>query len=116
MTKFFKLRMFGNDVDVVWTPGATDRFGSPDSAISNEETTERDPEAPVPPTSDSLDIIGSLDHLRLGPPGGGNKRRCVPQSALANIVGTPDPVHVLPPSGSEGRPSSTSSEITHILA
>jgi hypothetical protein len=92
MTKFFKLRMFGNDVDVVWTPGAADRFGSPDSAISNEETTERAPEAPVPPTGDSLDIIGSLDHLRLGPPGCGDGRQCAPQSSFAKIVGMLDPI------------------------
>lgn len=67
--------MVGNDAEDVRTPGTTIRFGSLDFVASSEETMDRALEALVPLASDSFDVIKSLDHLRLGPPRGGDRRR-----------------------------------------
>jgi hypothetical protein len=72
--KFFKLQMAGNDVGDVRTLGMTIHFGSLDFVTSSEETMDRALEALVPLASDSFDVIKSLDHLRLGPPRGGDRR------------------------------------------
>lgn len=80
----------------------------------------RTPEAPVPPTSDLLDITGGLDNLRLGSPRGGDGRRHVLQPAFAEIVGMLDPIrdsfHNLLLSGSACRLSSPSSGTDHSIA
>jgi hypothetical protein len=108
------------DVYVVWTPGASVRFGSPDCTISNEETMDKASKATVPSTIGSLDIIESLDHLQFGPTGGGNGQWCVPQSTFTKIMGMLDPArdsfHGLPLSGLEDMPDSPSNGISQILA
>jgi hypothetical protein len=65
--RFSKLRMAGNDVGVAWAPGVTKRFGNSDNTLGNEETTNRALEALTPLMGESLDIVGSLNHLCLDP-------------------------------------------------
>jgi hypothetical protein len=71
-TKFFKLRMAGNDVDAVTTPGTTICFRSLDFAVGCKETMDKALEALVYMASNSLNIIESLGFLRLGPLRGGD--------------------------------------------
>jgi hypothetical protein len=45
----------------------TKRFGNSDNTLGNEETTNRALEALTPLMGESLDIVGSLNHLCLDP-------------------------------------------------
>jgi hypothetical protein len=78
--------MTGNNVGVAQAPRATIRFGNPDNVLDNEEATNRASEAPTLPKGDSLDIVGSFDHLHLDPLGGGNVRPCSLFSIFTKVV------------------------------
>lgn len=84
--------MTGNNVGVAQAPRATIRFGNPDNVLDNEEATNRASEAPTLPKGDSLDIVGSFDHLHLDTLGGGNIRQRSPQYILSKAVGALGPV------------------------
>jgi hypothetical protein len=56
--------MAGSDVDTTLAPRATERSRNSDDAIGNEEN-KWGPGSPDPLTGESLDLVGSLDHLRL---------------------------------------------------
>jgi hypothetical protein len=72
-TKFSKLRMARNNVGVVRAPRAIVRFGNFDDVLGNKETTNKALKALA---GESLDIVGSLNHLRLDPLGGRNVHPC----------------------------------------
>jgi hypothetical protein len=117
-TKHSKLWMAGNNVGVARAPGATVHFRNPDDALGNEETASRASKAPTPLTGESLDIVGSLDHLHLDPLGGGNMWSCTPQPIFHRTVEASGPVQGplfgLPLTISRGRPSSPLTGTTRV--
>jgi hypothetical protein len=84
--------MAGNDVDMVRTPGTTISFGNLDFIVGSKETMGRASEALVPRMSKSLDVIEGFGYLWLGPSGGGDQQRRVPQPAFAEVVGMLGPI------------------------
>lgn len=84
--------MAENIVGVAWAIGATVRFKNPDDAHGNEEGANRAPKALSSLTGDSLDIVGSFDHLHLDTLGGGNMRQRSPQYILSKAVGALGPI------------------------
>lgn len=91
-TKFPKLWMAGNNVGMARAPGAIVHLGNPNDALVNEETGSRAPKAPTPLTGESLDIIGSLDHLHLDPLRSGNVWSCMPQPIFHRTMEASGPV------------------------
>lgn len=114
--KFPKLWMAGNNVGVAQAPGATIHFRNPNDALGNEDTASRAPKAPTPLMGESLDIIGSLNHLHLDPLGGGNVWSCTPQHIFHRIVEALGPIQGplfdLPLTRSRGGPGSPSTGTT----
>jgi hypothetical protein len=60
--------MANNDSDVVWAPRTSIRFWSLDFIMDDRGTMIRAMEAPVPLTSDLLDITGNISSLPLSFP------------------------------------------------
>lgn len=112
--------MAGNNIGMAQAPRAIVRFGNPDHALGNEEAMKRALKALTPLTDDSLDIVGSFDHLHLDPLGGGNVRPCSPQSiftkAMEALVPVQGPLFGFPSSRSRGGPGSPSNGTTHASA
>jgi hypothetical protein len=112
--------MAENNVDMAQAPITAIYVGNTGDAHGNEKAMNTAPKAPTPLMGDSLDIIGSFDHLHPDPLAGGNMWQCSPPIHFSKAEGSLGPIQGpsfgLPPSRSGGRPGSPSSESTHASA
>jgi hypothetical protein len=76
--------MARSDVGTAQAPEAAECSRNSDNVPSNEETTNRAPEAPTPLTGESLDIVGSLDQLCLDSLEGGNVQPIFTKTMVAS--------------------------------
>lgn len=77
--------MAENNVDMAQAPITAIYVGNTGDAHGNEKAMNTAPKAPTPLMGDSLDIIGSFDHLHPDPLAGGNMWQCSPQSIFPRL-------------------------------